>query len=250
MREAGSWQLASLFLVAAVRPRRTWSVRPVPTVGTVSVAHRRLREPHQHPSTSNDEPTSRLSPMPPYTPGSAVTSRAVVSMETTEFERAPDCSRRRLERSDEPWAAPTTATARSAARAAKPGRDGLEHHLCRSCLPGRVGLCDQHPVRPRERVRFVRLADQRWASATRGGGGVGAQRDRSAAASGRARRRWRMRPGDTLKLQLSMSVFAGAGISGWHNSGFLSAHVLADADFSHTLLWDEHHRHHRLRCAR
>jgi len=47
-----------------------------------------------------------------------------------------------------------------------------------------------------------------------------------------------VRPGDTLELLLNMMVFASANINGWHNSGFTSAHVLADADFAHTLLWD------------
>lgn len=47
-----------------------------------------------------------------------------------------------------------------------------------------------------------------------------------------------VRPGETLELLMAMQVFAGASISGWRNSGFTAAHVLADADFVHTLLWD------------
>lgn len=47
-----------------------------------------------------------------------------------------------------------------------------------------------------------------------------------------------VRPGETLELLMAMQVFADAAVNGWHNSGFSSAHVLADADFAHTLLWD------------
>jgi hypothetical protein len=47
-----------------------------------------------------------------------------------------------------------------------------------------------------------------------------------------------VRPGDTLELLMSMQVFAGANASAWRFSGFTGTHVLADADFAHTLLWD------------
>lgn len=237
----GATLLASLFLVAAVPAAAGVVSSAEYLIGTVNVAHIGGFESRTSTASTSELTTDiGFANATVHTGHGAMAGHAVVSMEATEFEGA-----RLLARAQ----AFTTENLHF-------GTDYCDSTQCRSAASlGVTALNITYAVHASGGVSAFATNTQfdhasasvsyGWALingvgfATRGGGVQ--ERSETGAVSGgigSGTASMAVRPGDTLKLQLSMSVFAGAGISGWHNSGFLSAHVLADADFSHTLLWD------------